>query len=77
VVCFQSLVGEELICAAVDACWLGVEVQIHSVRHEREHDASEDLAAALLLTATVRGLVIVGRVMGEIVFIHCRHVHVA
>jgi hypothetical protein len=25
----------------------------------------------------VRGLVIVGRVMGEIVFIHCRHVHVA
>ena len=75
-VCLQALVGEELVCAAVDACGLGVEVQVHSARHEREHDASEDLAAALLLAATVGGLVIVGRVMGEIVFVHYCGVHV-
>lgn len=75
-VCLQALVGEELVCAAVDACWLGVEVQIHSARHEREHDASEDLAAALLLAATAGGLVIVRGVMGEIVFVHCCGVHV-
>lgn len=75
-VCFQSLVGKELVCAAVDACWFGVEVQIYSVRHEREHDASEDLAAALLLTAAVGSLVIVRRVMGEVLFVHCREVHV-
>ena len=75
-VCFQALVGEQLVCAAVNACWLGVEVQIHSVRHEPEHDASEDVTTALLLAATVGSLVIVRRVMGEVFFVHCCEVRV-
>jgi hypothetical protein len=47
-------------------------VQVCGVRHEREHDTSEDLATAVLLTATMDSLIVVRRVMGEILFVHCR-----
>lgn len=72
-VCLQLLNGKCLGGTAVDACVhrLRVEVQVDSVSHECEDNASEDLATALLLTATMDSLIVERRVMGKVVFLHC------